>query len=198
MSPAFFYSVVPVSDRCGVGVKRVTVVREAAAVKPIPGIEGGVNSRVEALGLEVVDVEWGGTSRKPMFRVRVDYPDSTPGRGVTVEDCARASRVIEDWLDEHGSVPEKYVLEVSSPGVDRPLLRKRDFIRFVGREIEMKGTDDSCGTALSGGISGVLEGVEEEGDDYRVVIRTSDESRVLVPRKNIVKANLVFCWNEDG
>ena len=61
----------------------------------------------------------------------------------------------------------------------------------------MKGTDDSCGTALSGGISGVLEGVEEEGDDYRVVIRTSDESRVLVPRKNIVKANLVFCWNED-
>lgn len=166
-------------------------------MKPIPGIEGGVNSRVEALGLEVVDFEWGGTSKKPLLRVRVDFPDSTPGRGVTVDDCARASRVIEDWLDGHRAVPAKYVLEVSSPGVDRRLSRKRDFIRFAGREIEMRGTDDGRGTAFSGRISGVLEGVEEEGDDYLVVIRTADEPRVLVPRKNIVKANLVFCWNED-
>ncbi len=167
-------------------------------MKPIPEVEWGVSSRVEDLGLEVVEFEWGGTNRRPMLRLRVDFGDSTPGRGVTVDDCARVSRVLEAWLDGHSAIPERYVLEVSSPGVDRPLSRKRDFIRFVGREVELRGSGDGSRWAFSGRISGVLEGVEDEGDEYRVVIRTPDESRVLVPRKNIVKANLVFCWNDDG
>jgi ribosome maturation factor RimP len=167
-------------------------------VQAIPGIEEGVTSRVEELGLEVVDIGWAGTGQKPMIRVRVDLPDSGPGRGVTVRDCARASRAIESWLDLRPAVPETYVLEVSSPGVERPLVRKRDFLRFVGREVDVKVATGSVGDHLARRVKGVIEGVEDDGDEYSVVLRTAEGDRVVFPRDSIGRANLVFHWNEDG
>jgi ribosome maturation factor RimP len=167
-------------------------------VKAIPGIEEGVTSRVEELGLEVVDIEWVGSGQKPMIRVRVDHPESAPGRGVTVGDCAQASRAIESWLDLHPEVPERYVLEVSSPGVERPLVRKRDFIRFLGREVDVKAAKGGLGDHLARRVKGVIEGVEDEGDEYSVVLRTAEGGRVVLPRDSIGRANLVFHWNEDG
>ena len=175
-----------------------TVLVPEAEVQPIAGIEAEVDSRVEALGFEVVEVEWGGTSRKPMLRVRVDLPDSTPGQGVTVEDCARLSRAIEERLDTDPAIPDRYVLEVSSPGVERPLSRRRDFVRFVGQQIAIKRRDTRDAKRLPGRVTGVLERVEGEGDDYRVMIRTADGAKIVVPRKDIVKANLVFSWHGDA
>ncbi len=166
-------------------------------MKSIPGIEAGVSSRIEALGMEVVQLEWGGSRRKPVLRVRVDFPDSTPGHGVTVKDCARASRALEEWLDEHAEVPEKYVLEVSSPGVERPLSRRRDFVRFAGSEIEVRPTQRGTGKEV-GRIHGVLEGVEGDDESYSVVIRTGDESRILMPRGDIDRAKLVFHWKDES
>jgi ribosome maturation factor RimP len=131
--------------------------------------------------------------------VRVDFPDSMPGSGVTVEDCARVSRVIEGWLDELPAVPERYVLEVSSPGVERPLARRRDFVRFAGREVRLRAAGGAFGTAdRDGQVRGTLEGVEGDGEEYSVVLRTTDGDRLHLPRGQIGAANLVFHWNEDG
>lgn len=197
VSPAFFYSAVGCLTKLSLEAVEC-LATEAEALKPFPRIDEGVRSRVESLGMEVVAVEWGGTSLKPTLRVRIDLPDSTPGKGVTVRDCAEVSRVVEGWLDEHPSIPERYVLEVSSPGVDRPLSRRGDFVRFAGREVEVRRTDGTGGPAVSGPIIGVLEGVKDAGDEYSVVIRELDDTRVVVPRRSIARAKLVFSWNENG
>ena len=167
-------------------------------MKAVRWIDEGVEARAEALGFEVVEVEWGGTERRPVLRVRVDRPDSVPGRGVTVGDCARLSRALEAWLDEESAFSARYVLEVSSPGVERPLSRRRDFLRFSGRDVVLRGRRGAGRSGFAGRLSGLLEGIEETGDDYRVVIRTADASRVTVPRAEIARATLVFDWNEGG
>jgi ribosome maturation factor RimP len=70
--------------------------------------------------------------------VRIDWPPSDPERRVTVEDCARASRALEAWLDQGGPLGPRYMLEVSSPGLERPLRWHRHWVRFVGRDVTAK------------------------------------------------------------
>ncbi|MDX1494735.1 MAG: ribosome maturation factor RimP, partial [Longimicrobiales bacterium] len=91
--------------------------------------------RIEELGYELVEIRWGGSGKRPMLKVRIDRPDSVRGEGVTVDECAEVSRALEPWLDEHEGLSERYVLEVSSPGVNRPLVRARDFQRFRGEHV---------------------------------------------------------------
>ncbi len=166
--------------------------------KPIPEIDAELESRVEALGFELVEVEWAGSDRRPILRLRVDLPDSRPGAGVTVNDCARVSRELEPWLDEPPAVPERYTVEVSSPGVERPLNRKRDFERFVGEPVVVKGTEPLVGTRsrrLEGDLLGVEEGADQE--HYEVLIRRKGGDVLRVPRQDIEKAHLVFRWKDD-
>lgn len=164
-------------------------------MKPFPGIDAELERRVEDLGFEVVDVHWGGGRGRPRIRVRIDFDGSEPGRGVTVDDCARVSRALEEWLDEHPALPERYVLEVSSPGVERPLIRRRDFARFSGNEIEIRRR--SGGAKGSAQLFGELVGVYGEGEsDYGIVVVVADGSEVRIPRDQIERANLVFRWNE--
>ncbi len=166
--------------------------------KPIPEVDAELESRVEALGFELVEVEWAGSDRRPILRLRVDLPDSRPGAGVTVNDCARVSRELEPWLDEHPAVPERYTVEVSSPGVERPLNRKRDFERFVGEPVVVKGTEPLVGTRsrrLEGDLLGVEEGADQE--HYEVLIRRKGGDVLRVPRQDIEKAHLVFRWKDD-
>lgn len=197
--PRFFLPKSPGSRRrAEPGARGTGAVPVVSGLEAVRGIGEGVEARVEALGFEVVEVEWGGTARRPVLRVRVDRPDSVPGRGVTVDDCVRLSRALEAWLDEEPTLSARYVLEVSSPGVERPLSRRRDFVRFSGRDVVLRGAPGAAAAAFSGRLSGVLEGIEEDGDGYRVVIRTADASRVTVPRAEIARANLVFDWNQGG
>src|SRR5262245_62668445 len=97
--------------------------------------EARLRERVTALlaqsDLELVDVELGGSSRGLVVRVLVDKPG-----GVSVEDCARVSRAVGDDLEASDAIPGRYVLEVSSPGIDRPLKRREDFERFAGERSE--------------------------------------------------------------
>ena len=111
---------------------------------------------------------------------------------MTVGECAVVSRSLEPWLDENERLPEKYVLEVSSPGVDRPLVRSRDFQRFRGERVALKGRDVLAGRARR--LEGELLGMEE-GDGSEVVrIRLPDGDEVSIPREAIAGANLVFTW----
>jgi ribosome maturation factor RimP len=162
-------------------------------MRVIPEIEHELEGRISDLGYELVDVRWGGSSRRPLLRLRIDRPDSTPGTGVTVEDCAIVSRGLESWLDEHERLSERYTLEVSSPGVDRPLVRPGDFERFRGEMIAVKGDDVLAGRArrLEGELVGLSHG-DTEG--RAVLMRLPGGDEVRIPMEDIRNAHLVFTW----
>ena len=164
--------------------------------RPVPpsmrGLARELEARVEALGYELVDVDWAGSSARPLVRVRIDRADGAAG-GVTVDDCARVSRGLERWLDESGSMPERYVLEVSSPGVDRPLLRPRDYERFVGKKVAVKGPAPLAGRATR--LEGELLGLVGQGEgEERVRLRLPDGDEVEISRRDITGVRLVFEW----
>jgi ribosome maturation factor RimP len=170
----------------------------------IEAIDREIDTRVEALGYEVVELEWGGSDARPILRLRVDRPGSTPGDGVTVQDCAQVSRALEAWLDELPTLPERYVIEVSSPGVERPLLRRRDFERFRGSEIRVKAAravEEAGGSRFQAWLDGVEEdaaagsGPEEA---YTLLLRLAGGEVLRMPRSAVVKANLVYRWDGEG
>jgi ribosome maturation factor RimP len=165
--------------------------------KPIPEIDRELEARIEALAMELVDVEWAGSGRRPVIRIRVDFPDSKPGQGVTVDDCARVSRELESWLDAHEALSERYVLEVSSPGVERPLKRRRDFDRFAGEEVLLKGEGPLAGTG-SRKIQGILRGTEDLENGFRILVETRKGTTHGVSMQEGLRANLVFRWEEEG
>lgn len=161
--------------------------------KAIPEVAEQLERRVDELGFELVEIEWAGSARRPILRLRVDRPGETAlDSGVTLDDCVTVSRGLEPWLDEHESVPEKYVLEVSSPGVDRPLVRSRDFDRFAGEWVAVKGRDLLAGKARR--LEGELLGLAKEGDREVVRLRLPKGEEVEVPRDEIVGAHVVYRW----
>src|SRR2546426_868849 len=91
-------------------------------------------ARLEALGFDLADLRIGGTPNRPLVQVRIDCPP----RNVTVEDCSRVSRALEQWLDVGGPLGNRYVLEVSSPGIERPVRWHRHWVQFVGRDVNVK------------------------------------------------------------
>ena len=93
-------------------------------------------SRLETLGYDLADLRIGGTSNRPLVQVRIDCPP----RRITVDDCSRVSRALEAWLDAEAGGPlgNRYVLEVSSPGIDRPVRWHRHWQQFVGRDVHVK------------------------------------------------------------
>jgi ribosome maturation factor RimP len=100
-------------------------------------LEQQVAESLAALGFELVEFRVGGSARRPLLSVRIDRADSAPGHGVTVDDCAVASRTLEAWLDREGVGGGRYILEVSSPGVDRPLRTIGDWQRFTGSAVDV-------------------------------------------------------------
>src|SRR5215467_16253119 len=90
-------------------------------------------------GLEVVDVEFLGGGKARMLRVFLDKPaaGNDPMAGVTHEDCASFSREFGTILDVEDVMPGSYTLEVSSPGMDRKLMKAADFTRFVGNRVKL-------------------------------------------------------------
>ncbi|MGD2215401.1 MAG: ribosome maturation factor RimP [Gemmatimonadales bacterium] len=159
-------------------------------------LEQTVEAALEKLGFELVELETAGRSGRPILRLRIDRPGSQPGQGVSVDDCARVSRQLEELLDAREGLPSGYILEVSSPGVERPLRKRRDFERAVGREIALRGYEPLARGAKR--LEGVLLGIEGSGDGERLRLRLPDQSEMEVRRSAIAKVNLVFRWDEPG
>src|ERR1700720_2514270 len=91
-------------------------------------------------GLEVVDVEFRGSGKPRMLRVFLDKPGAASGdvlAGVTHGDCANFSREVGTILDVEDAIPGSYTLEVSSPGLDRKLIRPADYERFTGSRVKL-------------------------------------------------------------
>jgi ribosome maturation factor RimP len=155
-------------------------------------LAGELESRIEELGYELVDLEQVGPAKRPILRIRIDRPDSRPGAGVTVEDCRVVSRALEAYLDERPGVSPTYELEVSSPGVERPLSRSRDFERFSGQEVALHGKGALAGRSKR--LEGELVGIRGEAPHERIALRLADGEEVEVPREEITRAHLVFRW----
>lgn len=121
-----------------------------------------------------------------MVEVRIDRRD---GEKVTVDDCARASRALEAHLD-NGELGDRYELQVSSPGADRPLKTERDWRRFVGHRATVKSA------RLDGGGRREVEivGVEGGDGDWVIVLR-AEKIEHRVPLSEIDEARLAFHWN---
>jgi len=130
--------------------------------------------------IELVDVETVGTSRGLVVRILVDRPD-----GVSVEDCARVSRAVGDHFEAGNVIAGRYVLEVSSPGIDRPLRRPEDFARFVGERAEVLTHEEIEGRHTH---RGTLKGFDPEADS--VLLETEEFGSVVIPRGAIRKARL--------
>jgi ribosome maturation factor RimP len=152
------------------------------------GLEREIEARIDGLGFELVELETVGSKARPILRIRIDRPNSEAG--VTLDDCSRVSRELESYLDESPQVGERYVLEVSSPGIERPLVRPRDYQRFAGKEVAIK-TSEAIGD-LGKRVEGVLRGIDE-----RDVVELDVNGRTIeIERGNIKKAHLVYRWDE--
>ncbi|UTW58635.1 ribosome maturation factor RimP [Kordiimonas sp. SCSIO 12603] len=92
-----------------------------------------IEATVESLGFELIRVTYGG-GRKPTLQIMAERPDGT----MNVDDCATLSREISLLLDVEDPLPEEYLLEVSSPGIDRPLTRVKDFERWIGFDAKIE------------------------------------------------------------
>ena len=164
-------------------------------MRAVREIDTEMERRVEDLGYELVEIRWGGSKGRPILKVRIDRPDSVPGEGVTVDECAEVSRALEPWLDEHEELPERYVLEVSSPGVNRPLVRAKDFVRFQGEHVAVMSEGQELLIDKATRLEGELLGLADEGTESEaVLLRLPNGEEVSVPRSEIRKAHLVFTW----
>ena len=138
-----------------------------------------VEGALDGLGFDLVDLRRHGSRARPAIEIRIDRRD---GERVTVEDCARVSRVIEPLVGEQTE------LQVSSPGADRPLKTEQDWRRFVGRRALIK-------SAAFGGRKEVeIVGVEGAGDGFVVTVREG-ASEYQLTLSAIVEARLTFNWD---
>ena len=131
-------------------------------------------------GLELVLIEVVGLPRKPTVRFFIDREEEG---GVTIDDCARASRLLDPLIEAAGVFGGPWVLEVSSPGLDRPLTKEADFTRFAGREITLRSR---IAVGNQRNFSGVLLGVV----DGQVCLRT-DAGELKFAFAQVDRARLV-------
>ena len=141
-----------------------------------------IEPEAEALGLRLVRVGMFGGTSDPTLQVMAERPDT---RQLTLDDCATLSRRLSEIFDELDPIEEAYRLEVSSPGIDRPLTRIADYDDWAGHEARLKLVEPIEGRKM---FDARLEGVE--GDDTVVVIAKHGAMRI--PYEGIASAKLVL------
>ena len=159
-------------------------------------LERSIGQVIEPLGFELVALERGGGRRRPLLRLRVDRIGGVPGRSsLTADDCAIVSRAVEARFDETGEAGDSYILEVSSPGVERPLVRPGDFERCLGMEVRVRGFAPLAGDRKQ--LEGSLVRVEEDGEGERSIVIGLEEGEVSVPLREVARAQLVYRPDRD-
>lgn len=138
-----------------------------------------VASAVEPLGYELLGVEYLAQGRHSVLRIYIDSPD-----GINLDDCERASRQVSAVLDVDDPLKGQYTLEMSSPGLDRPLFTAEHFTQFIGHEVKLRLHSPLEGQRR---FKALIKGVEDD-----VIHLTSSETDEdwQIPLDNIEKANL--------
>ncbi|HIR97609.1 MAG TPA: ribosome maturation factor RimP [Candidatus Merdisoma faecalis] len=135
---------------------------------------------LEANHFELVDVEYVKEGGSWYLRAYIDKPG-----GITVDDCEIVNRALGDLLDEHDFIEESYILEVSSPGLGRPLKKERDFARSLGEEVEIR-------TYRMVNKQKEFRGILKAYDKDTVTIETEEEEEQIFERENIALIRLAF------
>src|SRR5712692_8011451 len=141
---------------------------EASVVEQVRSVAGRVAA---SYGLEIFDVQFRREAPGLILRVRIDRPGPAARAedSVSVEDCAHVSRELSAILDVEDVVPTAYTLEVSSPGLDRPLRRPDDYRRFAGRRAKIVMREKVDGQGFFKGKLGGVDGTDVliEADDRK-------------------------------
>jgi len=153
-----------------------------------------IEDTIEGLGFEVVTLERGGGKKRPLLKIRIDRPGSAPGRSnVSVDDCAAVARAVREVLEEDGGAEQDWVLEVSSPGVERPLTKALDYDRFRGERVRVRGFKPLAGRAKQ--LEGTLLGlIDEKSETFALEV---DDERVEIALTAVAGARLVYSWDSE-
>ena len=135
---------------------------------------------METNGFEMVDVEYVKEAGTWYLRAYIDKPG-----GITVDDCEIVNRALGDLLDRDDFIEESYILEVSSPGLGRPLKKERDFVRSQGEEVEIR-------TYRMVERKKEFRGVLKTWDKETVTIETEEGQEQVFDRDNIALIRLAF------
>ena len=133
----------------------------------------------DAHGLDLVDVEVAGTRKNPILRVFLDLPES----GITLDDLAEAQEWVDAAVEQADPFPDGYTLEVSSPGIDRPLRRPADFARFAGQRCKVQLKPGEAQSNFTGQLKGM------DGED--VLVEDDEGACHRLPLARIKKAHTI-------
>ena len=133
---------------------------------------------ISLMGYELVGIEYLGQGRNGVLRVYIDKTD-----GVTLDDCEKVSRQVSGLLDVEDPIRERYTLEVSSPGLDRPLFTREHFARHTGEWVQVRLDKPLDGRR---NFKGIIQGMQDEE-----VLLEVDGTQFVLPLKTIEKARLV-------
>ncbi len=135
-------------------------------------IERGILEALEAAapahGIDVVDVEVVGSSKAPVVRVRIDHADETLPT-ITLDEVTAQSDWVNEVIDEKDPFSGSYTLEISSPGLSRPLRKAHDFERFAGEDVSLNTFDREGRRHYTGRLKGLVDGkvvVECDGEEF--------------------------------
>lgn len=131
-------------------------------------------------GFELVDVEYVKEGGNWYLRAYIDKPG-----GITVDDCEVISRSLSDRLDEENFVEGAYILEVSSPGLGRPLKKEKDFARSMGQEVELR-------TYRAIEKQKEFRGVLDAYDKNSITLEVEDGQKLVFDRSNVALVRLAF------
>lgn len=148
-------------------------------------IEALIAPTVEDLGFEIVRVLLVG-SKRPRLQIMAERKD---GSGIDVEDCAEISRAVSAVLDVEDPIRAAFTLEVSSPGIDRPLTRPKDYATWAGFDAKVE-----LGAGIDGRkrFTGRLLGLEDGAGDDVIVMETEAGERVALPFDDVQRAKLLL------
>jgi len=139
-------------------------------------------------GLELVELEYKGSGNSSTLRLYIDYPVES-GKTVSFEECTTLSREVSALLDVEDPIASRYDLEVSSPGLDRPLRTAAHFRRFIGSDAKIHMRQ---GLEGRNNFKGVLHSVS---DDDKSVIVEIDDTQFDLPLSDISSARLIPDWS---
>ncbi|HEY3449139.1 MAG TPA: ribosome maturation factor RimP [Myxococcales bacterium] len=142
-------------------------------------------------GLELIDVDYLREGGRWVLRLFIDKPGSDEkGKGVDLEDCQKATHAVETAIEVSDVVPHEYTLEVSSPGIERPLTRPEHFQRFMGKRIQVR-TFGPLFDPPRKSFTGKLVAFADDA----VQVEVEGAGLFKIERKEIAKANLVAEWD---
>jgi ribosome maturation factor RimP len=139
-----------------------------------------IHKDVEEKGFELVDLQFNRGKGRYLLRIFIDHE-----KGIRIDDCERISQKISASLDEADLIPGPYVLEVSSPGLDRPLKKKEDFKRFRGHWVKLTFADPQQKTRS-------IDGKILSCDDNILILENKKEEKQDIPYSSIIKAKLIL------